>query len=120
MEQSKKFISKKFSIILLIISILSGVGGAFFLGHILDQVARSIFGLTTWDVQGLMLQSVLLMLLMGIGTSVIIGGVMTENKKLRWAIIAFSVPIPIVIEIIDVCVRMVFIIQDAYAFYGLN
>lgn len=115
----KKYLSKKAAIGVLVVAIVGGVGGALLLGHILEGIARSIFGLTEWDFTGLAIWGSVMLVLMAIGTGALVGAFYTENKVIRWLIVAFSIPIPIVIEVVDLIVRMVLMMDDLYAHYGL-
>lgn len=107
-----KITSKKASWTLLITSVISGVGGALLLGHILDKVTRITFQLSTDSYDSIIIPSILILFFGIFGTAVLIISFFIENKGIRVTTIAFSVIIPIIIEIVDILVRSYFIYID--------
>lgn len=118
--ENSKYLTKKVSLLILFTAIVGGIGGAILLGHLLETIARSIFGLSEWDIPYLLLWGSFMLLLATAGTLALVGAVYTENKIIRWLIIVFSIPLPIVFEIVDLTVRMIALVNEAYVYYGLT
>ena len=118
-DPGRKIVSKKLSLVLLLSSIIGGIGGALLLGHILEHVARVIFQLEDLNLTSILINGSILVLLGAIGTFTLVAAFWVQNKKYRFWIIFFSMPLPLVIELIDLPLRFWGIINDATIFYGL-
>lgn len=116
----KQITNKPLSITLLIASIIGGIGGALLLGHVLDDLARAIFGLHDFNVPLYIVGGIAIVLLGSLGTGVLVAGFFIENKLIKILTIAFSLPIPIIIEVVDLVIRFIHIINDVQIQYGVS
>lgn len=116
----KQITSKPLSISLLVTSIIGGVGGALLLGWVLDDLARSIFGLQEYNIPLYVIGGIVIILLGSLGTLVLVAGFFIESKPIKIITIAFSLPIPIVIEVVDLSIRFMHILNDVQVFYGVT
>lgn len=90
---------------MLVGAIIGGIGGALLLGHILQEIARMIFGLTEVDYLSLVPHGIVLAILLIVGTAILGFAFLIENNKLKIATITFSITVPIAVEIVDLSVR---------------
>lgn len=101
------------SVTLLISSIVGGLGGAVLVGFMLENIARPILGLQDPNMPLIITLILGLTVLMIIGTVALVLAFYVENTVMKIFIIAFSVPIPIIFEVIDLTIRFVNILKDA-------
>lgn len=112
-----KITSKKFAWALLLTAIIGGVGGALLLGDILHTVARIALRLSDESYFTIIIPLAILLVLGLIGTLALVLSVFVENKKMKIAIILFSILLPIVIEVIDLSIRTFAIISEVQKAY---
>ncbi len=114
-----KPLKKRVAYLLLFSAAIGGIAGALMLGWLLEETARMIFGLQEFNLIALIPWFVVMFGLMTVGTVTLVFSYWVESKPLKWAIIAFSIPVPIVVEIVDLTVRGFSFMHDLYAHYGL-
>lgn len=114
-----KIVDKKLSYGLLALAIVGGIGGAVMLGILLEDIARSLFGLKEPNFILMGILGSVVGLLSAIGTGVLVVAFYIQNKAIKTLTIAFSLPIPIVIEIVDLTLRFMNLIPDVYAHYSV-
>ena len=117
--KTHKITSKPLSFGLLATSIIGGIGGAILLGILLEDLTRSIFGLSEFNLFFLISLGILITLLGIVGTGALVAAFYIDNKTIRAFTVAFSLPIPIVFEVVDLTIRFMNLIPDIYAHYDI-
>jgi hypothetical protein len=91
---------------------IGGISGAILLGHVLETIARNIFELSNDNLLELVFPGVILLILVLIGTAILGFAFFIENTKLKILTIVFSIAVPIIVEIVDLTIRVISVAND--------
>lgn len=102
--------------ILVFLGAVGGLGGAFLLGWIAEESARAVLSASEAspipDLGHIIMPLAVLVLLGIIGNFVLCMSFTIQNPIARWVALGFSVPVPILIEIIDLPLRFFSVARD--------
>lgn len=101
---------------LLLLAATGGIGGALLLGWIAETVARtllsSVLASSFPDFNAILIPLIVLILLGVVGNFVLWMSFTIKNPKARWIALSLSVPLPILIEIVDLPLRFYSVGRD--------
>lgn len=98
---------KNLARVMLIGAIVLGLLGVWLFGELYSFVLEKMLLLSEEPWQNMIVQAIILVLIGIIGTLILILSLGISNKKMRATIIIFSVPVPVILEVVDLTLRTI-------------